>query len=178
MDKFTLLLNSTPVEFNYFIYQDPRLTEEYFVLIYGQVEGKKRIPLRIQGSCFLGETFGGVKCDCKCQLDYSLRQIVNAGAGILIYLRFPLFGHSFTCYREDTPDFRYDGIVEILHRLKVESVILYTENQKKIVAVGKYVDEVRYLPGVITQYNAQYLREKSKIREENRELDRSGDKNK
>src|ERR1700751_2199726 len=47
-----------------------------------------RAPLvRIHSECITGDALGSSRCDCGAQLDESLRRIVQAGSGILIYLR-------------------------------------------------------------------------------------------
>jgi GTP cyclohydrolase II len=43
------------------------------------------VPVRIDSGCLTGEVFGCDRCDCKWQLDQSLRYIVSAGVGLLIY---------------------------------------------------------------------------------------------
>lgn len=43
--------------------------------------------VRIHSECITGEVLGSLRCDCGAQLDESLRRIVQAGSGILIYLR-------------------------------------------------------------------------------------------
>jgi GTP cyclohydrolase II len=47
-----------------------------------------RAPLvRIHSECITGEALSSLRCDCGAQLNESLRRIVQAGSGILIYLR-------------------------------------------------------------------------------------------
>lgn len=43
------------------------------------------VPVRIDSGCLTGEVFGCDRCDCKWQLDQSLRYIASAGVGLLIY---------------------------------------------------------------------------------------------
>jgi len=47
-----------------------------------------RAPLvRIHSECITGEALGSLRCDCGAQLNESLRRIIQAGSGMLIYLR-------------------------------------------------------------------------------------------
>ena len=42
--------------------------------------------VRIHSSCLFSEAFNAVDCDCKLQLDESMHQIAERGAGIIVYL--------------------------------------------------------------------------------------------
>ena len=47
-----------------------------------------RAPLvRIHSECITGEALGSLRCDCGAQLNESLMRIIQAGSGMLIYLR-------------------------------------------------------------------------------------------
>jgi GTP cyclohydrolase II len=53
------------------------------------VRGKFRqgIPLvRIHSQCFTGDTLASERCDCRAQLELSLRKIADAPSGVLLYL--------------------------------------------------------------------------------------------
>ena len=41
--------------------------------------------LRIHSECFTGEVLGSLRCDCKDQLEMSLRAIAEEGRGLVIY---------------------------------------------------------------------------------------------
>src|SRR5690348_9838047 len=43
--------------------------------------------VRIHSECVTGEALGSLRCDCGAQLEQALRRIVQAGSGVLIYLR-------------------------------------------------------------------------------------------
>ncbi len=58
--------------------------EEAVALVMGDVH--RQPPLvRIHSQCLTGDVFHSLRCDCRLQLELSLRKIVAAGAGILIY---------------------------------------------------------------------------------------------
>jgi 3,4-dihydroxy 2-butanone 4-phosphate synthase/GTP cyclohydrolase II len=44
-------------------------------------------PVRIHSECFTGDVFGSQRCDCREQLEQSLKFIGDAKAGAVIYLR-------------------------------------------------------------------------------------------
>jgi len=46
-----------------------------------------RAPLvRVHSQCLTGDVFTSERCDCRAQLEYSLRKIAKAPAGVLLYL--------------------------------------------------------------------------------------------
>ena len=49
---------------------------------------RERIPLvRVHSECATGEVFASLRCDCRAQLEESLRRIQEAGCGMVVYLR-------------------------------------------------------------------------------------------
>ena len=49
--------------------------------------GGKQVPLvRVHSQCLTGDVFGSERCDCRAQLEYSLRKIARARSGVLLYL--------------------------------------------------------------------------------------------
>jgi GTP cyclohydrolase II len=60
-------------------------TEEAVALVHGDI--KRAAPLvRIHSQCLTGDVLASERCDCRAQLEYSLRRIQKARAGILLYL--------------------------------------------------------------------------------------------
>lgn len=43
--------------------------------------------VRVHSECLTGDVFGSLRCDCGSQLDAALSAIVEAGSGVLLYLR-------------------------------------------------------------------------------------------
>jgi GTP cyclohydrolase II len=41
--------------------------------------------VRVHSQCLTGDVFHSLRCDCRLQLELALREIADAGAGILIY---------------------------------------------------------------------------------------------
>jgi ribosomal protein S12 len=59
--------------------------ESAVALIRGKIRGE--IPLvRIHSQCFTGDTLASERCDCRAQLELSLRKIADAPSGVLLYL--------------------------------------------------------------------------------------------
>lgn len=65
--------------------------EEAIALVRGKVRGpfksKKAVPLvRVHSQCLTGDVLTSLRCDCRAQLELSLKAIGKAAAGILLYL--------------------------------------------------------------------------------------------
>jgi GTP cyclohydrolase II len=65
--------------------------EEAIALVRGSIRGpfkaKKAVPLvRVHSQCLTGDVLTSLRCDCRAQLELSLKEIGKAAAGILLYL--------------------------------------------------------------------------------------------
>ena len=113
---------------------------------------KTNIPVRVHDACITSETFGSIKCDCQLQLDKAMRYISEFG-GIVIYLkqegRGIGLGNKIAAYNlQETlaldtveanrtlglpDDMReYVAVKDILSHLGVESILLMSNNKRKV----------------------------------------------
>src|SRR6202795_3153776 len=65
--------------------------DEAVALVRGKIRGpfksKKSVPLvRVHSQCLTGDVLTSQRCDCRAQLELSLKRISEAPAGILLYL--------------------------------------------------------------------------------------------
>lgn len=60
--------------------------EEAVVLIHGKLNGARAPLVRIHSQCLTGDVLTSQRCDCRAQLELSLRRIGRAPAGVLLYL--------------------------------------------------------------------------------------------
>ena len=60
--------------------------ESHVALVYGDVSGDTPVTVRVHTHCLAGDVFGTTLCDCRSVVDNSLRMIVEAGRGALVYL--------------------------------------------------------------------------------------------
>ena len=59
---------------------------EAVALVRGKVNGKVAPLVRVHSQCLTGDVLTSLRCDCRAQLELSLKKIANAGSGILLYL--------------------------------------------------------------------------------------------
>jgi len=141
------------------------------------------VPVRLHSECLTGDVMGSLRCDCRDQLEKSLRFIEEHGTGVLVYLRqegrgiglmnkiraYSLQEKGYDTveanqrlgFENDLRD--YDLAVRILKALEVKSVALITNNPAKIAALAKGGILVsRRIPLVVrpNRFNARYLKTK------------------
>jgi GTP cyclohydrolase II len=125
---------------------------EHVALVFGEVTGKERVPVRVHSECLTSEVFGSLKCDCRDQLDAAMAEIARRGAGALLYLRQEGrgigLGNKIRAYAlqsrgHDTVDANrllglpddargYEVARDMLLHLGIRSVRLMTNNPDKI----------------------------------------------
>ena len=60
-------------------------TEEFVVLVKGELRADRSSLVRIHSQCMTGDVFGSVKCDCGRQLDAAKKLIEQEGHGAIVY---------------------------------------------------------------------------------------------
>jgi GTP cyclohydrolase II len=60
--------------------------EEAVALVRGNVRGRVAPLVRVHSQCLTGDVLTSLRCDCRAQLELSLKKIGAASAGILLYL--------------------------------------------------------------------------------------------
>lgn len=157
--------------------------EHVAVLIGDPADWPDPVPVRLHSACLTGDLFGSLRCDCGEQLRGSLRVFTAGGGGVLLYLaqegRGIGLGNKMRAYSLqhtglDTVDAdgvlgfgdderRYHAAVEMLRHLRVERVVLLTNNPNKVNVLrdgGIDVVERRPLFGTLNRHNLPYVRAK------------------
>ena len=157
--------------------------ETAVALCHGRLAGKKVPLVRIHSQCLTGDVFGSERCDCRAQLEYSLRKIARARSGVLLYL--PQEGRGIGLmnklrayalqdrgldtveanhklgFAADSRDYAFSAAA--LRRLGVRRVRLLSNNPDKVEAVEaagiEVVERVPCLADVLDTRQA-YLRTK------------------
>jgi len=60
--------------------------EEAVALVRGSLNGKSAPLVRVHSQCLTGDVLTSLRCDCRAQLELSLKKIGQASSGILVYL--------------------------------------------------------------------------------------------
>jgi GTP cyclohydrolase II len=60
--------------------------EEAVALVRGKLNGKTAPLVRVHSQCLTGDVLASLRCDCRAQLELSLKKIGRAPCGVLLYL--------------------------------------------------------------------------------------------
>ena len=151
-------------EFTTLVFREGAQGKEAVVLCFGDQRGRAAVHTRVHDQCMTCEGFHSLTCDCRHQLEHSLKHIgEHTGGGILIYLQQEGRGigliNKIRAYQvqqsgHDTVDANrvlglpddcreYACVPRILESLGVSSISLMTNNPRKLEALealGVHVD--------------------------------------
>ena len=153
---------------------------ELTAVVRGQVRGAADCPVRVHSECHTGDIFGSLRCDCREQLEVSLRYIAARECGAVIYLRQEGRGigllNKIRAYELqdqglDSVDANerlgfpadarhYRTAARIIELLGIASVRLLTNNPAKITGLEQEGISVAGRVPVVTaanRFNARYL---------------------
>lgn len=80
-------LPSQLANFELNVFLEPSKGKEHLALVIGSIGEETPVLLRMHSECMTGDTLFSQRCDCRPQLEKSLKIIGEAGRGILLYLR-------------------------------------------------------------------------------------------
>ena len=60
--------------------------EEAIALVRGNLRGKTAPLVRVHSQCLTGDVLTSLRCDCRAQLELSMKKIGAAASGVLLYL--------------------------------------------------------------------------------------------
>lgn len=72
--------------FGIYGFRGHRPEEEAVALVRGKLNGRVAPLVRVHSQCLTGDVLTSLRCDCRAQLELSLKKIGQAPAGILLYL--------------------------------------------------------------------------------------------
>lgn len=171
-------------EFTLSLYKNSADEKDHLALVYGDVQHKDDVLVRIHSECFTGDVLGSLRCDCGEQLNASIRRIAAEGEGVLLYLRQEGRGigllDKLKAY--NLQDEGYDTVeanrllghgaderdysigAHILDDLGISSIRLLTNNPEKIESLESHdisVTERVPLQPHLNRHNTEYLRTKA-----------------
>ena len=171
-----------PTEFGDFrlaLFESREDRKEHLAIIKGDIKGHNALT-RIHSECLTGDSLGSQRCDCRAQLAASLREINQAGRGVVLYMRQEGRGiglaNKIKAYAlqdagADTVDANhqlgfeadlrdYSTCASMLKNLGVKSVNLLTNNPLKIKGLeanGIAVTKRETAETPATDFNRAYL---------------------
>jgi 3,4-dihydroxy 2-butanone 4-phosphate synthase / GTP cyclohydrolase II len=179
------LLPTRHGEFTAYGYRSTVDGSEHLALVYGDVASSDEPVLtRVHSECLTGDVFGSQRCDCGPQLDEALERVVDAGRGVVVYLRghegrgiglvAKLEAYALQDAGRDTVDANldlglpadarhYGAASQMLRDLGVTRVMLLTNNPEKGEALDDFgitVDSQVSLTPRPNPHNLRYLRTK------------------
>ncbi|MGH2391935.1 MAG: GTP cyclohydrolase II [Candidatus Limnocylindria bacterium] len=158
---------------------------EHAALLKGEPWDREEIPVRLHSECLTGDAIGSLRCDCRDQLEASLRFIGEQDEGLLLYLRQEGRGiglvnkirayalqdagldtveaNQALGFRDDERD--YGVAAHMLRLLRVPSIRLITNNPRKISGLEAHgVRTAGRIPLVVppNEHNVFYLSTKAR----------------
>lgn len=159
--------------------------DEAIALVRGKLSGKTVPLVRVHSQCLTGDVLASLRCDCRAQLELSLRKIAQAPSGVLLYL--PQEGRGIglmnklrayelqdkgmdTVEANETLGFAadardYDISAQILKKLGATKIRLLSNNPEKVRQLEhsgiRIVERVPCEPRV-SKVSRAYLRTKKK----------------
>lgn len=170
-------------EFDLYLYRSKTDGQHHLALVRGDVAGRKGVLVRVHSECLTGDVFGSRRCDCGPQLHQAMRQVAEAGRGVIVYMRqegrgiglapkikaYKLQEQGYDTVEANQKlgygmDLREYGLgAQILVDLGLKTIRLLTNNPKKLVGlVGYGLEIVEQVPIKVTPnpHNARYLKTK------------------
>jgi 3,4-dihydroxy 2-butanone 4-phosphate synthase/GTP cyclohydrolase II len=170
-------------DFDLVLYRSKLDGQQHVALVKGEVAGKEGVLVRVHSECLTGDVFGSRRCDCGSQLHQAMRQVAEAGLGVILYMRQEGrgigLGAKIQAYKlqesgYDTVeanlklgypmDLREYGLgAQILVDLGIRKIRLLTNNPKKVVGLDGYgLEIVEQVPIRIQSnpHNEKYLETK------------------
>lgn len=170
-------------DFTLHLYRSKLDGQHHLALVRGDVAGRSNVLVRVHSECLTGDVFGSYRCDCGPQLRQAMRQVAEAGLGVIVYMRqegrgiglapkiqaYKLQEQGLDTVEANQKlgfgmDLREYGLgAQILTDLGLKTIQLLTNNPKKIVGLEGYGLKItRQVPIKVkaNPHNARYLQTK------------------
>ena len=156
----------------------------HLALVKGDLSGDLPVLVRIHSECLTGDILHSLRCDCGPQLATAMARVEEAGRGIVLYVRqegrgiglanklkaYKLQDEGMDTveanialgYHEDLRSYRIPS--DILHHLRVQKILLMTNNPAKVEGLVEHGFEVERVAHAVGMHerNLHYLDTKKK----------------
>ena len=170
-------------EFDLVLYRSKVDGQNHLALVRGDVSGRKNVLVRVHSECLTGDVFSSRRCDCGPQLHQAMKQVADAGYGVIVYMRqegrgiglapkikaYKLQEQGYDTVEANKKlgygmDLREYGLgAQILVDLGLKTIRLLTNNPKKLVGLEGYGLKVAEQVPIRVKpnpHNAKYLKTK------------------
>ena len=139
-------------DFRIYGFLDHKDGKEHTAIVKGDVRDGLDVPVRVHSECHTGDVWGSLRCDCRDQLEESIRYVSGQDAGAVIYLKqegrgigllnklkaYHLQDMGLDTVEANTvqglpADARdYSAAAQIIRLLRIRSIALLTNNPDKL----------------------------------------------